>query len=334
MILKIARDLNDSTLERICLQIRDLGLTANHVVTQSAAYLVATGNLTKDLRHFGFLDGVEDVFVVPEPYQLASRSWRVSPTIIDLGDNVRIAEGELAIMMGPCSIESEEQIETILGFLKEQGVRVIRGGAFKPRSSPYSFRGLGVTGLKMLYERATIAGIRIISEVLEPSQIEEMLPFVDIFQVGTRNAQNFSLLGELGKVDRPVLIKRGMSGTLEELLYAAEYVFAAGNEKIMLCERGIRTYEKAYRNTLDINAIPYLKEKTHLPVIVDPSHGVGIRRFVEAVALAGIVAGADGIIVEIHPEPDLAKSDGDQTLTLPQAANLIRKARGCLALRQ
>jgi len=201
----------------------------------------------------------------------------------------------------------------------------MRGGVYKPRSSPYSFRGLGIDGLKLWYQLAHEAGIKIITEVMQVSQIEEMVDYVDIFQVGARNTQNFNLLDELGKVDKPVMIKRGISGTIDELLYSAEYVFSAGNERILLCERGIRTYERASRNTFDINAIPILKEKSHLPVIADPSHGVGIRDFVEPVALASTVAGADGVIFEIHTKPEEAFSDGQQTLNYWESARLIQK---------
>jgi 3-deoxy-7-phosphoheptulonate synthase len=203
----------------------------------------------------------------------------------------------------------------------------MRGGVFKPRSSPYAFRGLGIDGLKMWYKLARQAGIKIITEVMQVSQIAEMYDYVDVFQVGARNTQNFNLLDELGKVDRAVMIKRGISGTIEELLYSAEYVFAAGNEKLILCERGIRTYEKASRNTMDINAIPILKEKTHLPVVADPSHGIGIRDYVEPVALAAMMAGADGIIYETHQKPEEAASDGQQTLDFEESSKLISRLR-------
>jgi len=201
----------------------------------------------------------------------------------------------------------------------------MRGGVFKPRSSPYAFRGLGISGLKMFSRLCRKKGIKIITEVMQVSQIEEMYEYVDVFQVGARNSQNFNLLDELGRVDKPVLIKRGMSGTLDELLQSAEYIFSNGNEKLMLCERGIRTYETAYRNTFDVNAIPLLKEKTHLPVIADPSHGIGLREHVSAVALAAAVAGADGIIYEVHERPEEAASDGQQTLNFSESAELVKK---------
>ena len=276
---------------------------------------------------------MRDVHRVSDAYKLVSRKWKVHPTVIDLGGGARLGEGELALIAGPCSIESEEQVRAVAAHLKAHGVHIMRGGAFKPRTSPYSFRGLGIEGLKMFYRAAHEAGIRVISEVLEIAQIKEMYDYVDIYQVGTRNTQNFNLLHELGRVDKPVLIKRGMSGTIEELLQSAEYVFANGNEQLILCERGIRTFEKAYRNTLDLNAVPVLKEKSHLPVLVDPSHGVGVRRYVEPMALAALMAGADGLLVEIHPAPEEAASDGQQTLNFAESAELFRRARAAFAAR-
>ena len=210
----------------------------------------------------------------------------------------------------------------------------MRGGVFKPRSSPYSFRGMGIEGLKIWYQAARAAGIKIITEVMQVSQIEEMYDYVDIYQVGARNTQNFNLLDELGKIDKAVLIKRGISGTIDELLYSAEYVFSAGNESLMLCERGIRTYEKASRNTMDINAISILKDKTHLPVIADPSHGIGIRDNVELLAYATILAGADGVIYETHEKPEEAYSDGQQTLNFEESARLIDRMRKTYELKQ
>lgn len=210
----------------------------------------------------------------------------------------------------------------------------MRGGVYKPRSSPYSFRGLGIEGLELWYKLAKEAGIKIITEVMQVSQIAEMYPYTDIYQVGARNTQNFNLLDELGKVDKPVMIKRGISGTIDELLSSAEYVFSGGNEKLLLCERGIRTYENATRNTMDLNAIAVLKEKTHLPVIADPSHGIGIRDFVEPIALASIMAGADGVIYETHEKPEEAYSDGQQTLNFPESNKLIHRMRKTFELRE
>lgn len=297
------------------------------VRTQSALYLVGIGSKDIDLRTVSHFDGVKDVHRVTDVYKLVSRAWRVGPTRIDLGDGVLVGGGTMTIMAGPCSIEDELQVRETVNFLVSQGIRVMRGGAFKPRSSPYSFRGLGLDGLKMFASIARAQKVKVITEVLDVSTIEPMMEHVDIFQVGARNSQNFTLLDELGKVDKPVLLKRGLSGTLEELLQSAEYIFSKGNEKVILCERGIRTYEKAYRNTLDLNAVPYLKEKSHLPVVVDPSHGIGIRKYVPHMALAGAVAGADGLLIETHKCPEAALSDGAQTLSFQEASELFEKLR-------
>jgi 3-deoxy-7-phosphoheptulonate synthase len=301
------------------------GWKTTPVTTQSARYLVAIGSRETDLRQVSHLAGVRDVHRVTDVYKLVSRMWKVKPTRIDLGDGVLLGEGSMTIMAGPCSIEDERQVAETVDFLVSQGVRVMRGGAFKPRSSPYSFRGLGLEGLKMFASIARAKKVKVITEVLDVSTIEPMMEYVDVFQVGARNSQNFTLLDELGRVDKPVLLKRGLSGTLEELLQSAEYIFSKGNEKVILCERGIRTYEKAYRNTLDLNAVPYLKEKSHLPVVVDPSHGIGLRKHVPAMALAGAVAGADGLLIEIHKCPEEALSDGAQTLSFDEARELFEK---------
>ena len=324
MIIRLHPNTTPAQQEHIHAELERLGTaSAQMVEAQSATYIVAIHKNQIDLRQLGSLPGVKDIHYVPDAYQLVSKKWKTKDTVIDLPFGTSIGDGNFTCMAGPCSIESAEQIDRGLDALVENKLSIMRGGVFKPRTSPYSFRGAGIEALSMWSEKAKAKGIHIISEVLEPSQIEPMLPYVDIFQVGARNSQNFNLLHELGKVDKPVMIKRGISGTIEELLQSAEYVFAAGNEKLLICERGIRTFEGAYRNTLDINAIPILKEKTHLPVIVDPSHGIGIRRFVPPLVLAAIMAGADGVIVEAHPCPEQAKSDGDQTLNFAELAALV-----------
>lgn len=334
MIIQLDQSITDTVRAFALEQLQALGLRITEVRTQFRDYAVCLGDAGLDIRRVGAIEGVTDVHRVVDSYQLVSRSWRVHPTKIDLGDGVTISEGSGTIMMGPCSVESPEQLESVARFLVGEGVSIIRGGVFKPRSSPYSFRGLGAEGLRLFASVVKPLGLKVISEVLEPSQIEEMFDVVDIFQVGARNSQNFSLLDALGKVDKPVLLKRGLSGTIEELLQSAEYIYANGNERIMLCERGIRSYEKAYRNTLDLNAIPILKEKTHLPVIVDPSHGIGIRRHVLPMSIAALMAGADGLIIETHPVPEEAKSDGDQSLNFAEASRLISAAREVSVLRR
>jgi 3-deoxy-7-phosphoheptulonate synthase len=334
MIIQLQPSLSISEKEVIVGKIKTFGYKANEVKTQVGSYLVGIGKKDFDIRELGQLSGVADIHRVSDDYKLVSRKWKVGHSHVDLGDGVTIGNGSLSIMAGPCSIENEDQVQKTIEHLKKNNVAIMRGGVFKPRSSPYAFRGLGVDGLKMWYKLARQAGIKIISEVMQVSQIAEMYDYVDVFQVGARNTQNFNLLDELGKVDKAVMIKRGISGTIEELLYSAEYVFAAGNEKLILCERGIRTYEKASRNTMDINAIPILKEKTHLPVVADPSHGIGIREFVESVALAAVMAGADGIIYETHQKPEEAASDGQQTLDFEESSRLIQKLRQVFHLKQ
>ncbi len=334
MIIQLKPGISDADQQVILDRVNQLDYKTNLIQTQRTRYVVCIGKKEFDIRQLGNLRGIADIHRVSDDYKLVSRKWKVDRTHIDLGDGAVIGNGSLSIMAGPCSIESEKQVELTIEHLLANNVKIMRGGVFKPRSSPYAFRGLGIEGLKMWYTQARKAGIRIITEVMQVSQIAEMIDYVDVFQVGARNTQNFNLLDELGKVDKPVMIKRGISGTIEELLYSAEYVFSAGNEKLILCERGIRTYEKASRNTMDVNAIPILKEKSHLPVVADPSHGIGIREFVEPVALACVMAGADGIIYETHQRPEEAASDGQQTLDFAESAGLILKMRKAFVLRE
>ncbi|GAB3824248.1 bifunctional 3-deoxy-7-phosphoheptulonate synthase/chorismate mutase [Hymenobacter jeollabukensis] len=334
MIIHLAPDLTAADQDTLVAQLRELRFKVTPVRTQRAAYLVALGPQDVDIRRIGALPGVRDVHRVSDDYKLVSRKWRVHPTVLDLGDGIHLGEGSLSIVAGPCSIENEAQMEVVMQHLVQSGVRLMRGGVFKPRSSPYSFRGLGLEGLRDFYRLARQHGLRIVTEVMQVSQVEEMLDYVDVFQVGARNTQNFNLLDALGQVDKPVLLKRGVSGTIEELLHSAEYIFSGGNEHIILCERGIRTFETASRNTLDLNAVPILKEKTHLPVFVDPSHGIGIREHVAPLALAGVMAGADGILYETAPVPERAASDGQQTLNFDESARLVEALRRTYALRQ
>ena len=327
MIVQLEKNISSELKEKVMENIAAIGYKTMEVSTQFSHYVVSVGKGEFDIRRIGNLPGVRDVHRVSDAYKLVSRKWKVQPTVIDLGNGVKIARGNVALMCGPCSIEGEEQVDRMVAHLLKNGVKIMRGGVYKPRSSPYSFRGLGLDGLKMWTDRCRQHGIKIITEVMDADQIEAMYDYVDIYQVGARNAQNFTLLDGLGKVDKPVLLKRGMSGTVDELLQAAEYVFSNGNEKIILCERGIRTYEKAYRNTLDLNAVPILKDKTHLPVVVDPSHGIGLRKYVEPMALAAVMAGADGLLVEVHHSPQTAASDGRQTLNFAEAERLYDKVR-------
>lgn len=327
MIIQLEKGVNGEVANSVEKELHALKYKTTRVQTQYGNYLIGTGKKQFDIRKIGHLEGIKDIHVVSDDYKLVSAKWKVNPTVIDLGDDIKIGGGNFSLMAGPCSIEGEENIMDTIQFLKANNIKIMRGGVYKPRSSPYSFRGLGIDGLKLWYKLAKENGIKIISEVMQVSQIEAMHDYVDIFQVGARNTQNYNLLDELGRVDKPVLIKRGISGTIDELLYSAEYVFSGGNERLLLCERGIRTYEKASRNTFDINAIPILKEKSHLPVIADPSHGIGIRDHVAPVAMASTVAGADGVIFETHCRPEEAFSDGQQTLDYNEATQLIEKLR-------
>ncbi|HXC04972.1 MAG TPA: 3-deoxy-7-phosphoheptulonate synthase [Bacteroidia bacterium] len=327
MIIHLEKNILLTDKAVILEHLTKIGYQSTEVMTQHGLYLVCIGKKEFDIRLVGSMNGVRDVHRVSDSYKLVSRKWKVGESPVDLGDGLLIGDGHFAIMAGPCSIESEEQVAGIAAHLKANGVRIMRGGVFKPRSSPYAFRGMGLEGLRMFNRICREHGIKIITEVMQVSQIAEMYDYVDVFQVGARNSQNFNLLDELGHIDKPVLIKRGMSGTIDELLQSAEYVFSGGNEKLMLCERGIRSYETAYRNTFDINAIAVLKEKTHLPVIADPSHGIGLREHVTAVALAAAAAGADGIIYEVHEKPEEALSDAAQTLNFSESQALITRAR-------
>jgi len=333
MIIQLEKDITDKQKDEIVKKVGALKYKTTEVKTQLGDYLIGIGKADLDVREIGFMPGISDIHIVSDNYKLVSRKWKVNASEIDLGDGVVIREGDLAIITGPCSIEGEDQILQTIEHLKANGIRMMRGGVYKPRSSPYSFRGMGIEGLKLWHKHASANGIKIVTEVMQVSQIEEMYDYVDIYQVGARNTQNFNLLDELGKVDKAVMIKRGISGTVDELLYSAEYVFSGGNEKLMLCERGIRTYENSTRNTLDLNAIPVLKDKTHLPVIADPSHGIGIRKHVVPMALASVMAGADGVIYESHNIPEEAFSDGQQTLDFQESAELIDKMRKTHALK-
>lgn len=334
MIIQINEACSSEQLDNIRSEISKIGYKGSDIKTQFGHYIIAIGKKEFDIRNIGAMPGIKDIHRVSDAYKLVSSKWKVGKSEIQIGSDLKIGNGNFQVMAGPCSIESEEQIESTVAHLLKNNVKIMRGGVYKPRSSPYSFRGLGQEGLKLFYKTCSENNIKIVTEVMQVSQIEPMQDYVDIFQVGARNSQNFNLLDELGRIDKPVLLKRGISGTIDELLQAAEYIFSNGNEKIMLCERGIRTYEGAYRNTMDLNAIAILKEKTHLPIVADPSHGIGVRRFVPQIALASILAGADGVIVEVHENPEKAFSDGQQTLSYKEAEALYENINSTLKLRE
>lgn len=279
-----------------------------------------------DHRQIELLPGVAEVVRITEPYKLASRAFKRDGSVFDV-HGVKIGGNDVVVMAGPCAVESESQIFTVAEKVAHTGATILRGGAFKPRTSPYSFQGLGEEGLKLLRAAADKYKLKVITEVMDKSQIELVEKYADILQVGARNMQNFTFLKELGRASKPVMLKRGLAATIEEWLMSAEYILSGGNQRVILCERGIRTFETATRNTLDIGAIPVIKKKSHLPIIADPSHGIGIRDKVIPMARACVAAGADGIMVEVHHDPDHAKSDGAQSLFPDQFDQLMKEVR-------
>jgi 3-deoxy-7-phosphoheptulonate synthase len=305
-----------------------MGYSVHRTTGERQTVLAAVGARTDfDTRILEVLDGVEHVHRISAPYKLAGRAFRPQGTVIQFANGLKIGGEEVVVMAGPCSVESREQLFTVAEQIAKAGARVMRGGAFKPRSSPYSFQGMGLEGLKLLREAGDKFNMLVISEVMEISQIEVMLPYIDIFQVGARNMQNFNLLRELGKVRKPVLLKRGIAATLEELLLSGEYIMSGGNYEVIFCERGIRTFETYTRNTLDVSAIPIIKKLSHLPMTSDPSHGTGLRDKVPPMACASLAAGADALLMEVHHNPDKALSDGAQSLYPEQFAKLMDQLR-------
>ncbi|MDE1163228.1 MAG: 3-deoxy-7-phosphoheptulonate synthase [Acidobacteriaceae bacterium] len=315
-------------IEAVIERMEELGFNVHRTTGETQTILAGVGTPGHfEVTEFQVLPGVSQAYRISSPYKLAGRGFRPEGTKVTFPNGVVVGGEEIVVMAGPCSVESREQIRESARLVAEAGGQFLRGGAYKPRSSPYSFQGMGVEGLKIMREAADEYGLLVITEVMEISQIEQMLPYIDCFQVGARNMQNFNLLRELGKVRKPVLLKRGIAATIEELLLSAEYILSGGNYDLILCERGIRTYETATRNTMDISAIPVLKKLTHLPVFGDPSHGVGIRAFVPPMAMATVAAGGDGLLMEMHPNPDKAMSDGAQSLTPEQLTELVVKLR-------
>ncbi len=279
-----------------------------------------------DTRHLQVLDGVAKVVRVTSPHRYVGRSWQQEDTVIDV-KGVRVGGDEIVMMAGPCSVESEEQLDAAAAAVAAEGATFLRGGAFKPRSSPYAFQGLGEEGLRLLRTAADRHGLRVITEVMTPSQVEVVGQHADVFQIGARNMQNFDLLRAVGQTETPVFLKRGLAATVKDWLLSAEYVIASGNSRVILCERGIRTFETATRNTLDLSAVPVAKERTHLPVFVDPSHAAGLSGRVLPLARAAVAVGADGLLVEVHPDPPRALSDGPQSLTFDGFSEMMRQLR-------
>jgi 3-deoxy-7-phosphoheptulonate synthase len=306
-----------------------LGCKTHPIYGDNRTVVALVGDLTRITRDiFDQMDGVLQTMRIQEPYKLLSRTTRPENSIIDVAEGrVHIGGAPVVVMAGPCSVESRDQIIEIAHAVKAAGATVLRGGAFKPRTSPYDFQGLGLKGLEYLADARAATGLPIITEVMREEQVQMVAEYSDILQIGARNMQNYGLLQAVGKQQKPVMLKRGISGTIRELLMCAEYIVSNGNYQVMLCERGIRTYETATRNTFDLNAVPVLKQQTHLPVVADPSHGTGLRELVPAMSRAAVAAGADALILEVHPDPDNAVSDGRQSLTLEDFAALMQSLR-------
>ena len=326
MVVVMEERASEGQIEQVVSRLVEMGMDVHRSTGVTRTVLGAVGQGRPDAALIELLDGVHEVVRISEPYTLASRTFKPDNTVITVGD-VRIGGDEVIVMAGPCSAESERQVRTTAAAVKRAGAKIFRGGAFKPRSSPYSFQGLGEEGLQLLREASNAENLQLVSEVMDASQIDVINKYCDIFQVGARNMQNFTLLRELGHVRKPVLLKRGISATIEEWLLSAEYVLSGGNTDVILCERGIRTFETATRNTLDIAAIPVVQKLSHLPVIVDPSHAVGRRDKVAPVARAAIAAGADGLLIEVHCDPDHALSDGAQSMFPAQFDRLMAELR-------
>lgn len=328
MIVAMQEGADEAQIQQVIENLVKMGFEVHRSTGARMTVLGAVGsNIDFDIRVLELLPGVQEVHRISSPYKLAGRSFRPEGTIVKLGNGVEVGGNEVVVMAGPCSVESREQIFSTAESVAKAGAKVLRGGAFKPRSSPYSFQGHGEEALKLLREAGDKFGLLVISEVMEISQIALMLPYVDILQVGARNMQNFNLLRELGKVRKPVLLKRGIAATLEELLLSAEYIMAGGNYDVILCERGIRTFETYTRNTMDISAIPIVHKLSHLPITADPSHGTGRRDKVSPMARASVAAGADALLIEVHCNPDKAMSDGAQSLFPEQFSKLMDELR-------
>lgn len=324
MIIVLKPNVDEEKYRQLTQRLKAMDFDIHLSEGKHSTILGLVGDTSKvDIDSLAALDIVESVKRIQEPYKAANRKFHPMDTIVTVGD-VKIGGGNFATIAGPCSVETEEQIIGIAKAVKEAGAKILRGGAFKPRTSPYTFQGLGGTGIELLLEAKKETGLPIVTEIMDLSQLN-LFDDVDMIQVGARNMQNFQLLKELGKVKKPILLKRGLANTVQELLMSAEYIMSGGNDQVVLCERGIRTFEVATRNTLDISAIPVIKEKTHLPIIVDPSHATGYSKYVASMSMASVAAGADGLIIEVHNNPEKALCDGQQSITPDAFAKLENK---------
>jgi len=328
MIVAMQESATEDQIQHVIDQLVQMGFEVHRSTGARQTVLGGVGAQTEfDTREIEMMPAVQEVHRITAPYKLAGRNFRPEGTVVKFANGVEIGGKKVVVMAGPCSVESRDQLFAIAELISQAGAKALRGGAFKPRSSPYSFQGMGADGLKLLREAGDRFSLLVVSEVMEISQIELMMPYVDLFQVGARNMQNFNLLRELGKIRKPVLLKRGIAATLEELLLSAEYLLSGGNYEIILCERGIRTFETYTRNTMDISAIPIIHKLSHLPITADPSHGTGRRDKVSPMALASVAAGADALLIEVHHQPEKAFSDGAQSLYPEQFTKLMSQLR-------
>jgi 3-deoxy-7-phosphoheptulonate synthase len=328
MLIVMRQDAAESEVRRVCDVIVEMGYQALPMPGRQRTTVGLVGNDGRvDGSRLEALNGVQEVIHVSKPYKQVSREWRPEPTVVRLAGGVTIGGNEVVVMAGPCSVESEAQILAAAHAVREAGATVLRAGAFKPRSSPYSFQGLGAEGLRLLALARAETGLLIVTEAMDPEGAEQVAEVADIIQIGARNMQNYSLLKKVGRLRRPVLLKRGLSATIQELLLSAEYILAEGNPEVILCERGVRGFDSATRNLFDLSAIPVVKALSHLPIVADPSHGTGHRHMVIPMARAAVAAGADGLLVEVHPTPDRALSDGAQSLYPEQFARLMQETR-------
>jgi 3-deoxy-7-phosphoheptulonate synthase len=331
MLVVMQQGSTDEQIQAVIDRLVSLGFTVHRSTGVMHTVLGGVGPVDEmDPADFEAMEGVKECHRIVSPYKLASRHFRPQGTVVKIG-KVEIGGPHVVTMAGPCSVENRDQIEKVAEIVAGQGAQIMRGGAFKPRSSPYSFQGMGEEGLKLMRTAADRNGLLVVSEVMDHTQIPLLLAYSDILQVGARNMQNFNLLREVGKLRKPVLLKRGISATIEELLLAAEYIMSGGNYDVILCERGIRTFETYTRNTMDVAAIPVIKKLSHLPMVGDPSHGTGRRDLILPMARASVAAGADGLLVEVHPDPDHAMSDGAQTLTPGQFTEMMQQVRAIAA---
>jgi 3-deoxy-7-phosphoheptulonate synthase len=330
VIIVMTRKASAAQVQAVTERVREIGLRPEVSVGEDRSVIgVIGGNAYAYREAFAHLPGIHEIVQITKPFKLASREFQPRDTVVDVG-GVPVGGDQVVMMAGPCSVEDRGMLLETARFVAEQGARILRGGAFKPRTSPYSFQGLGEAGLRLLAEAREETGLRVVSEVVAPGDVELVASYVDMLQVGTRNMQNYALLQEVGRSGKPVLLKRGMSSTVEEWLLAAEYVLSQGNRGVVLCERGIRTFENSTRFTLDLNSVPLVRELSHLPVVVDPSQGTGRWSLVRPMSLAAVAAGAQGLLVEVHPRPDQALSDGAQSLDFEAFARLVRELRRLL----